>query len=39
VLSVVGTPNSPEVKERSGKLGVEVVADTPEHFAQFLKAD
>ena len=31
--------NSPEVKERFGKLGVEVVAGTPEQFAQFLKSE
>ena len=30
---------SPEVKERFGKLGVEVVAGTPEHFAGFLKSE
>ena len=30
---------SPEIKERFGKMGVEVVAGTPEHFAQFLKSE
>jgi tripartite-type tricarboxylate transporter receptor subunit TctC len=31
--------SSAEVKERFGKLGVEVVAGTPEHFAGFLKSE
>ena len=31
--------NSAEVKERFGKAGVDVVAGTPEHFAQFLKGE
>src|SRR4051812_8608973 len=31
--------NSTEVKERFGKAGVDVVAGTPEHFAQFLKSE
>jgi tripartite-type tricarboxylate transporter receptor subunit TctC len=30
---------SAEVRERFGKMGVEVVAGTPEHFASFLKAE
>ena len=30
---------SAEVKERFGKMGVEVVAGTPEHFAGFLKGE
>jgi tripartite-type tricarboxylate transporter receptor subunit TctC len=30
---------SPEVKERFGKVGVEVVAGTPEHFSQFLRSE
>jgi tripartite-type tricarboxylate transporter receptor subunit TctC len=30
---------SGEVKERFGKVGVEVVAGTPEHFAAFLKGE
>src|SRR5438045_229072 len=30
---------SAEVKERFGKLGVDVVADSPEHFSQFLKSE
>jgi len=30
---------SGEVKERFGKIGVEVVAGTPEHFAAFLKSE
>src|SRR6185295_3341293 len=30
---------SPEIKERFGKMGVEVVAGTPEHFSQFLRSE
>jgi tripartite-type tricarboxylate transporter receptor subunit TctC len=30
---------SPEIKERFGKIGVEVVAGTPEHFSGFLKSE
>lgn len=30
---------SPEVRERFGKIGVEVVAGTPEHFGAFLKSE
>ena len=30
---------SAEVKERFGKMGVEVVAGTPEHFSGFLKSE
>jgi tripartite-type tricarboxylate transporter receptor subunit TctC len=30
---------SPEVKDRFGKMGVEVVAGTPEHFGSFLKSE
>ncbi|HEY2337855.1 MAG TPA: tripartite tricarboxylate transporter substrate binding protein [Burkholderiales bacterium] len=30
---------SAEVKERFGKIGVEVVAGTPEHFSGFLKSE
>jgi tripartite-type tricarboxylate transporter receptor subunit TctC len=30
---------SPETRERFGKLGVEVVAGTPEQFASFLKSE
>jgi tripartite-type tricarboxylate transporter receptor subunit TctC len=30
---------SAEVKERFGKIGVDVVAGTPEHFSQFLKSE
>jgi len=30
---------SPEVKERFGNIGVEVVAGTPEHFSAFLKSE
>jgi len=30
---------SAEVKARFGKLGVDVVAGTPEHFSQFLKSE
>ena len=30
---------SAEIKERFGKMGVEVVAGTPEHFSGFLKSE
>ena len=30
---------SPEIKERFGKIGVEVIAGTPEHFSGFLKGE
>jgi len=30
---------SPEIKERFGKMGVEVVAGTPEHFSQYLTSE
>ena len=30
---------SPEVKERFGKIGVEVIAGTPEHFSTFLRSE
>jgi tripartite-type tricarboxylate transporter receptor subunit TctC len=30
---------SPEIRERFGKIGVEVVAGTPEHFSRFLKSE
>lgn len=30
---------SPEIKERFGKTGVEVVAGTPEHFQRYLNAE
>src|SRR5262245_38713795 len=30
---------SPEIKERFGKIGVEVVAGTPEHFSGFLRSE
>jgi tripartite-type tricarboxylate transporter receptor subunit TctC len=30
---------SAEVKERFGRIGVEVVAGTPEHFAGFLRSE
>jgi tripartite-type tricarboxylate transporter receptor subunit TctC len=36
---MVGVLNSAQVKERFGKAGVDVVAGTPEHFAQFLKSE
>src|SRR5256714_7752511 len=36
---VVRILTSAEVKERFGKLGVDVVADSPEHFSQFLKSE
>lgn len=31
--------NSSEVKDRFGKMGVEVVAGTPEHFSGFLRGE
>jgi tripartite-type tricarboxylate transporter receptor subunit TctC len=30
---------SAEIKERFGKMGVEVVAGSPDHFSQFLKSE
>lgn len=30
---------SPEIKERFGKMGVEVIAGTPEHFSTFLRSE
>ncbi len=30
---------SPEIRERFGKIGVEVVAGSPEHFSRFLKSE
>ena len=30
---------SAEIRERFGKLGVDVVAGTPEHFGAFLKSE
>ena len=30
---------SPEVKERFGRMGVDVVAGSPEQFSQFLKSE
>jgi tripartite-type tricarboxylate transporter receptor subunit TctC len=30
---------SSEIRERFGKMGVQVVAGTPEHFSQFLKGE
>jgi tripartite-type tricarboxylate transporter receptor subunit TctC len=30
---------SAEVRERFGRLGVDVVAGTPEQFSQFLKSE
>jgi tripartite-type tricarboxylate transporter receptor subunit TctC len=36
---VVKILNSSEVKERFGKMGVEVVAGTPEQFSAFLKSE
>jgi tripartite-type tricarboxylate transporter receptor subunit TctC len=38
-IEMVRVLTSAEVKERFGKLGVDVVAGTPEHFAQFLKSE
>jgi tripartite-type tricarboxylate transporter receptor subunit TctC len=31
--------NSAEIKERFGKVGVDVVASTPEYFSKYLKAE
>jgi tripartite-type tricarboxylate transporter receptor subunit TctC len=36
IVKIIG---SPEVRERFGKTGVEVVAGTPEHFSAFLKSE
>jgi tripartite-type tricarboxylate transporter receptor subunit TctC len=36
---IVKVLTSPEVKERFGKAGVEVVAGTPEQFAGFIKSE
>ena len=36
IVKIIG---SPEVRERFGKSGVEVVAGTPEHFSAFLKSE
>jgi tripartite-type tricarboxylate transporter receptor subunit TctC len=36
---IVKILTSPEVRERFGKSGVEVVAGTPEHFSAFLKSE
>jgi len=36
IVKILG---SPEVRERFGKAGVEVVAGTPEHFSAFLKSE
>jgi tripartite-type tricarboxylate transporter receptor subunit TctC len=30
---------SAEIKERFGKMGVEVIAGTPEHFSGFLRSE
>src|SRR5688572_19403783 len=38
-VEMVKILTSPEVKERFGKIGVEVVAGTPEHFSAFLKSE
>lgn len=37
--AMVKVLTSPDVKERFGKVGVDVVADSPEHFSQFLKSE
>jgi tripartite-type tricarboxylate transporter receptor subunit TctC len=36
---IVKIITSPEVKERFGKAGVDVVASTPEQFGEFLKGE
>jgi tripartite-type tricarboxylate transporter receptor subunit TctC len=36
---MVGILTSAQVKDRFGKIGVEVVAGTPDHFSQFLKSE
>lgn len=37
--AVVGALNAPEVKERFGQLGLVIVGNTPEEFAQVVKTD
>jgi tripartite-type tricarboxylate transporter receptor subunit TctC len=36
---IVKILNSADVKDRFGKVGVDVVAGTPEHFARFLRSE
>ena len=36
---IVKILTAPEVKERFGRIGVEVVAGTPEHFSTFLRSE
>jgi tripartite-type tricarboxylate transporter receptor subunit TctC len=38
-VEMVKILTSPEIKERFGRIGVEVVAGTPEHFSGFLKSE
>ena len=38
-IEMVKILTSGEVKERFGKMGVEVVAGTPEHFSKFLNSE
>jgi tripartite-type tricarboxylate transporter receptor subunit TctC len=38
-IEMVKILTSPEIKERFGKTGVEVVAGTPEHFQKYLNAE
>jgi tripartite-type tricarboxylate transporter receptor subunit TctC len=37
--AIVGALNDPEVKSRMEAIGFEIVANTPEQFAQFLNAE
>ncbi len=37
--AVVGALQQPDMKERLATLGADAVGDTPQHFAQFIKAD
>jgi tripartite-type tricarboxylate transporter receptor subunit TctC len=38
-VEMVRILTSSEIKERFGKIGVEVVAGTPEQFSTFLKSE
>jgi tripartite-type tricarboxylate transporter receptor subunit TctC len=38
-LEMVKILKSPEITERFGRMGVEVVAGTPDHFTKFLRAE
>lgn len=37
--AVVEVLNAPDIKEKLAQQGAEVVGDTPEHFADFMRAD